>query len=108
MARSAPSFTQASHFSALPAVANTLWPKAFTIWVAATPLPLDPPYTRTDSPRLRAARSNTLLHTVKKVSGKDAASTGVMPFGIGRHCGAGAGGESAEPAPPHPRERAAP
>src|SRR5437773_2794519 len=84
MARSAPSFTQAAHFSALPAVANTLWPKAFTIWIAATPMPLDPPCTRKDSPGLMAARSNTLLHTVKKVSGKDAASTGVMPLGIGR------------------------
>src|SRR5438046_10454589 len=84
MARSAPSFTQAPHFSALPAVANTLWSKAFTIWIAATPMPLDPPCTRNDSPGLKAARSNTLLHTVKKVSGKEAASTGVMPLGIGR------------------------
>src|SRR5437773_10149965 len=102
MARSAPSFTQAAHFSALPAVANTLWPKAFTIWIAATPMPLDPPCTRKDSPGLMAARSNTLLHTVKKVSGKDAASTGVMPLGIGRRseerrvgkeCRCGGGGE---------------
>ena len=90
MARSAPSFTQASHFSALPAVANTVCPKAFTIWIAATPMPEEPPCTRKLSPDLRAARSKTLLQTVKKVSGSDAASTSVMPFGIGRHCGAGA------------------
>src|SRR2546422_7360968 len=99
MARSAPSFTQAAHFSALPAVANTVCPKAFTIWIAATPIPLDPPCTRKDSPGLIPARSKTLLHTVKKVSGKDAASTGDMPFGIGRHCGAGAVQYSAYPPP---------
>src|SRR5262249_33588288 len=90
---------QASHFSALPAVANTRLPNAFTIWIAVTPIPEEPPCTRNDSPGERRPRSNTLLHTVKKVSGREAASTGLIPFGIGRHWGTGAVQYSASPPP---------
>jgi hypothetical protein len=53
-------------------------------------MPLDPPWTRKLSPAASRPRSKTLLHTVKKVSGSDAASIGVIPLGTGRHCGAGA------------------
>ena len=90
MARSAPSSSQAAHFCGLPAVASTLWPKAFAIWIAVTPMPEDPPCTSRLSPGARRARSNTLLQTVKNVSGSDAASTGERPLGMGRHCGTGA------------------
>jgi hypothetical protein len=39
----APSFTQAAHFSSVPAVAKTRLPIAFAIWIAATPIPEVPP-----------------------------------------------------------------
>jgi hypothetical protein len=47
------------------------------------------------SPAPSSARSNTLLHTVKNVSGNDAASMSVRPPGTGRHCGSGATAYSA-------------
>src|ERR1035437_2278172 len=99
MARSAPSATQAAHFSALPAVANTLLPNDLTIWIAVTPIPEEPPCTRKMSPCVRRARSKTFTQTVKKVSGSEAASTRDSPLGIGRHCGAGAVQYSAYPPP---------
>jgi hypothetical protein len=43
IARLAPSFSQAAHLSAEPAVTNTRWPNARAIWIAVTPMPLDPP-----------------------------------------------------------------
>jgi hypothetical protein len=42
------------------------------------------------SPACRRPRSNTLVQTVKKVSGRAAASIIASLPGIGRHCGAGA------------------
>ena len=85
MASSAPSRSQAAHFSAEPAVANTRAPNARANWIAVVPMPLDPPWISTDSPDVRWARSKTLLHTVKKVSGSAAALTKLMPAGTGRH-----------------------
>jgi hypothetical protein len=45
IARSAPSFRQASHFSLLPAVVMTLAPKAEPSWIAVVPMPDEPPWT---------------------------------------------------------------
>ena len=75
MARSAPSSSQARHFSALPAVVKTREPKALASWMAVVPMPLEPPWTSSVSPGFSAPRSNTLVQTVKKVSGTAAAST---------------------------------
>ncbi len=85
MAWSAPSFRQASHLSSLPAVTMTLAPSALAIWIAVTPMPLEPPWISSVSPGWSLTRSNTLLHTVKKVSGSEAASTSLRPLGTGRH-----------------------
>jgi NADPH2:quinone reductase len=71
MAWSAPSLTQASHLSSVPAVTITLAPSALAIWMAVTPIPLVPPWISKVSPACNRPRSNTLLHTVKKVSGSD-------------------------------------
>ena len=84
MPRSAPSFSHSAHFSGLPAVANTRWPKARAIWIAVTPMPLLPPCTSSVSPAASLARSNTLIHTVKNVSGSEAASTMLEPLGHGK------------------------
>src|ERR1043165_4158484 len=62
-------------------------------------MPLDPPCTRKLSPERNFPRSNTLLQTVKNVSGSDAASTNESPRGTGRHCTAGAVQYSAYPPP---------
>jgi len=88
--RAAPSVSQAAHFSADPAVAYTGEPSACASWIAAVPMPLDPPCTSSDSPAFRRPRSKTFAQTVKKVSGMAAACTKSMPAGTGRHCGAGA------------------
>jgi hypothetical protein len=61
--------------SAEPAVASTRAPSALASWIAVVPMPLDPPCTRNHSPAARRPRSNTLFHTVKKVSGSAAART---------------------------------
>ena len=55
-----------------------------------TPIPLVPPCTRKVSPLASRARSNTFDQTVKKVSGRLAASTSFKPTGTGRHCATGA------------------
>ena len=99
MAWSAPSATQAAHFSSLPAVANTVAPRALAIWIAVTPMPLVPPCTSRVSPGCSRARSNTLLQTVKKVSGRLAASTSLRPCGHRQALGAGATQYSAYPPP---------
>ena len=62
-------------------------------------MPLDPPCTRSDSPSERRARSKTLVHTVKNVSGSAAASAASSPAGIGRQSGAAAVQYSAYPPP---------
>ncbi len=86
---------QAAHLSSLPAVVRTRAPKALASWIAVVPMPLEPPWTRRLSPGLRPARSKTLLHTVKKVSGSAAASVRLRPLGAGRHWAAGAAQYSA-------------
>jgi hypothetical protein len=90
IARSAPRSSQARHFSALPAVAKTRAPKARASWIAVVPMPEEPPCTRKDSPAWRPPRSKTLDQTVKKVSGRAAASAKSSPSGTGRHWTAGA------------------
>ena len=65
-------------------------PRLAAIMMAAVPIPLLPPWTSSVSPACRPQRSNTLLHTVKKVSGKAAASTTESAAGRGNTCGAGA------------------
>ena len=60
IASSAPSLTQAAHFSSVPAVAKTRFPIAETICTAVTPMTDAPPCTRKVSPGLRRARSKTL------------------------------------------------
>ena len=67
---------------------------------AVTPMPLEPPCTSSvsfgpPSPAPSAARWNTLLQTVKNVSGSDAASMSDSPAGTGRHCASGAAAYSA-------------
>jgi hypothetical protein len=96
MAWSAPRSRQAWHFSSLPAVASTLpAPMALASWMAVTPMPLVPPWTMKVSPACRRPRSNTLLQTVKKVSGSEAASMSLRPLGTGRHWPTGATHSSA-------------
>ena len=75
---------------ALPAVVKTRAPKARPSWIAVVPMPEEPPCTSRLSPGCNWPRSNTLLQTVKKVSGRAAASTIERPAGTGRHCAAGA------------------
>ena len=55
MAWSAPCARQAAHFSSLPAVTITVTPKALASWIAVTPMPLDPPWTSSVSPRFSRA-----------------------------------------------------
>jgi hypothetical protein len=81
---------QAAHLSSLPAVTMTVAPAALASWMAVTPMPLVPPWISSVSPACRRPRSNTLLQTVKKVSGRLAASTSLRPWGTGRHCATGA------------------
>jgi len=90
MAWSAPKAKQAWHLSSLPAVTITVAPAALAIWMAVTPMPLEPPWINKVSPACKRPRSNTLLHTVKKVSGKEAASMSLKPWGTGRHWATGA------------------
>ena len=52
------------------------------------PMPLDPPCTNMDFPADRVPGWNTLCHTVRAVSGSDAASTKDMPAGSGKQCAA--------------------
>src|SRR5436190_9804804 len=108
MARSAPIRSQATHFSAEPALTNTRAPRARASWMAVVPMPLDPPWIRIDSPAARRPRSNTLVHTVKNVSGMAAAATRSRPRGTGRHCGAGATQYSAYPPPATSAQTASP
>src|SRR5690606_39761108 len=58
-----------------------------------------PPWTSKVSSPDNAPRSNTLVQTVKKVSGSAAASTSLKPSGIGRQLPAGATQYSAYPPP---------
>src|SRR3569832_1307639 len=67
--------------------------------MAVTPMPEVPPCTSSVSPSLNCPRSNTMLHTVKYVSGKDAPSMALSPLGSGRHCAKGAAQYSAYPPP---------
>ena len=89
MARSAPIFSIASHFAAPPAVASTVAPKLFASWIATVPMPDVPPCTRKASPAARRPWSKTLTQTVKKVSGRAAASMGDRLPGIGSTWGSG-------------------
>ena len=84
---------QAAHLSSLPAVTITVAPSALASWIAVTPMPLVPPCTSSVSPGCRRARSNTFDQTVKKVSGRLAASTSLKP---GRHRQALADGRDAD------------
>ena len=95
MPTSAPSAKQAATFSSLPAVTMTFAPMALANWIAVTPMPLDPPCTSRVSPVCRRPRSNTFDQTVKKVSGRLAASTSLRPAGDGRHWAIGAAHNSA-------------
>jgi hypothetical protein len=58
--------------------------------MAVVPMPLEPPCTSRLSPGASRARSNTLLQTVKKVSGTAAASIIEKPAGTGSTLPAGA------------------
>jgi hypothetical protein len=75
--------------AALPAVMITRASQALASMMAVVPMPLEPPCTSSVSPRCRRARSNTFIHTVKKVSGSAAASSRLSLPGTGRHCTAG-------------------
>ena len=63
--------------------------------MAVTPIPLEPPCTSRLSPGCRRAIVKTFCQTVKKVSGRLAASTIDRPAGTGRHWPAGATQSSA-------------
>ena len=71
-------------------MANTRLPVAAAIWIAVTPMPELPPCTSSDLARREAAAVVDVGQTVKKVSGSDAASTSVRPFGTGSACTSGA------------------
>ena len=79
----------ASHLAGLPAVASTVAPKALPSWIAVVPMPEVPPCTSSVSPAFSAPWPNTLAHTVKKVSGRAAASIADRAPGTGRTCGSG-------------------
>ena len=64
--------------------------RALPSWIAVTPIPLVPPWTRRVSPGRAWPRSMTFDQTVNHVSGNPAASVIAMPAGTGRHCPAGA------------------
>ena len=68
---------------------------ALASWIAVTPMPLEPPCTSSVSPGCSRARSNTFDQTVKKVSGRLAASMSLKPAGTGRHWPIGATQNSA-------------
>jgi hypothetical protein len=64
-------------------VVITRTPSALASWIAAVPMPDEPPWTSKVSPAFKRPRSNALCQTVKKVSGIAAAATGVRPSGTG-------------------------
>jgi hypothetical protein len=64
-------------------------------WIAVVPMPLEPPWISSVSPGRSRPRSNTFDHTVKKVSGRHAASMSDRAAGDGRHWPAGATQSSA-------------
>jgi hypothetical protein len=70
-------------------------PWALASWIAVTPMPLEPPCTSSVSPAASRAIWNTFCQTVKKVSGRLAASIIDSPCGRGRHWPAGATQNSA-------------
>ena len=93
MARSAPSASQAAHFSAEPAVAKTAAPKAFASMMAVVPMPDRAAMDEKALARLAGApRSKTLVHTVKKVSGMAPAS--IMESPLGHRQGVVLGGDA--------------
>ncbi|WP_431217244.1 hypothetical protein ACQ86N_23555 [Puia sp. P3] len=59
---------------------------AWASWMAVEPMPLLPPWTRKFSPGLSLPVRKALSHTVNTVSGRVAASSGLQPLGMGRHC----------------------
>ena len=56
---------------AAPAVKKTRAPKARAVWIAMTPMPEEPPWTRKRSPACSPPRCTTVDQTVKAVSGSD-------------------------------------
>ncbi len=62
----------------------TLAPNALASWIAAVPMPDEPPCTSSVSPAFRPPRSKVLYQTVKNVSGTAAASVIGRPAGTGR------------------------
>ena len=73
----------------------TVAPCALAIWIAVTPMPLLPPWISRVSPGCRRPRSKTFDQTVKKVSGRLAASMSLRLAGDGRHWPTGATQNSA-------------
>src|SRR5262245_299424 len=57
--------------------------RARASWIAAVPMPDEPPWTSSVSPAFNRPRSKALCQTVKKVSGIAAAVTSVRPGGTG-------------------------
>ena len=84
MATSAPNLIHADTFFSLPAVAKTREPILFASWIAVVPIPEEPPWTKKRSPAFSLPRTITFDHTVKKVSGKQAACFNEKPSGIGK------------------------
>jgi len=64
-------------------VAITRAPNALASWIAAVPMPEEPPWISKVSPAFNRPRSKALCHTVKKVSGMAAAAISVSPAGTG-------------------------
>ena len=63
---------------------KTRWPNARAIWIAANCRFRCCPLNSSVSPGASLARSNTLIQTVKNVSGRDAAWIGLQPWGGGQ------------------------
>ena len=89
MACAAPTRSAAAHLSADPAVTMTVSPSTCPSWIAVTPMPLVPPWTRIVSPARARPRSTTFDQTVNQVSGRLAAPVIAIPAGTGRHWPAG-------------------
>ena len=88
-------YLHAAHFASVPQVTMTLSPNNSPRAIAIVPIPLVPPWTRTQSPSAAKPRSNKFTQTVNKVSGIAAASARVSPSGTGRQVPIGAAQYSA-------------
>ncbi len=97
MTCAAPSSRAFASFSSDPAVAMTVQPSSFAIWIAALPMPEPAARTRTHSSALVWARVTSMCQAVPNADGRAAASVSVSPSGVRTRHEAGATTYSAKP-----------